>query len=108
MAGVEVAVEQGARGSLQTRFRHAPEVRYRVIHGEAVVIHVGAREVTGLNPVGTRVFELLARDRTLAEVVADLRAEFHAPPGRIEDEVHEFISQLLEARVITAVEDARP
>jgi len=86
------------------RYRRERDVRYRILDGEAVVIRQGAAEVLGLDPVGSRILELLEGERTLEEVVDLLEEEFDAARAELERDAAAFLGELAEAGVIEAVE----
>ena len=89
-----------------TRYRRARDVRYRILDGEAVVVRQGAAEVLGLDPIGSRILDLLDGERSLDELVDRLAAEFDADRGRLESDARAFLDELAEAGVIEKVEAA--
>jgi len=86
------------------RYRRARDVRFRILDGEAVVIRQGAAEVLGLDPVGSRILELLEGELTIEEVVDLLAEEFDAARAELESDAAAFLAELAEAGVIEAVE----
>lgn len=89
------------------RYRRAAEVRYRILDGEAVVIRQRAAEVLGIDPVGSRLLELLDGERTLGEVLDRLETEYAAPAGEIETDVAAFLDELMAAGVVEPTDAAR-
>ena len=57
-------------------YRRHPEVRYRVVDGEGVLIRYDTGEVLGLNEVGTRLFVLVDADTPAREMIERLVDEF--------------------------------
>jgi hypothetical protein len=76
-------------------FEPNPDVVFRDLQGEAVILHLGTGTYFGLNEVGTRVWQLITERRTLREVCAAVAEEFDAPADRIERDVAALVDQLL-------------
>ena len=73
----------------------APDVVYRDVNGEAVILHLGTSTYFGLDEVGTRIWQLAVDGRTLREICAALPEEFDAPAGQIEHDVVSLVDQLM-------------
>lgn len=71
-----------------------PEIAWRVIDGEAVVVHPRAGLVFPFNPVATRCWELADGTRTLEEIIAVVTEEFDAPGAQIAEDVRRFVQDL--------------
>ena len=84
------------------RYRLRPDVRYRVLAGEAVVLRQDTAEVLALNAMGSQVLRLLDVGRTREEIVEALVAESGdgVPQEQIEQDVGEFLDELKGAGVI--------
>lgn len=65
---------------LSSRMRRTAEVRFRVVDGEAVVVHQGNAEVLVLNATASRLLELADGATPLSALAAALAAEFDVPP----------------------------
>ncbi len=89
-------------------FRRAPDVRYRLLDGEAVVVRQRAAEVLGLDPVGSRILDLLDGETTVAELLDRLAAEYDIDRDRIASEVEVFLEELAAAGVVERVERVEP
>lgn len=76
-------------------FVQNPETRFRLVGEEAVVIQQRAGEVVGLNPVGSRIFELLALERTVEQLVEILASEFDSDRDRLGPDTTRFLSELV-------------
>jgi PqqD family protein of HPr-rel-A system len=72
----------------------------RVVDGELVMFHPAKGEYFALSGIGPRVWELLERPATLAEVCAALRSEFAVDAERCEADVREFIEELRSAQLV--------
>ncbi len=86
--------------------RRAPDVRYRVLDGEAVVIRQRAAEVLGLNVVGTAILELADGTRTGGQIAAEVAARFAVDLTQAEADVEQFLEQLQRAGVVAAADSA--
>lgn len=82
------------------RWKLNPSVRYRVLDGEAIAVHQRAGEVLGLDPVGTRIFELLEAGATLSELRARLQCEYEAEATALESDLRAFLEELVAAGVV--------
>jgi hypothetical protein len=78
-----------------TRLRKNPQVVYRALQNdEGVLLHLDSAQYHGLNGTGLAIWELLDGERTVADVVAELRDRLDDPPVVLDDEVVEFLSGL--------------
>ncbi len=78
----------------QQRLRQAERTASRIIEGKAVVITIDNNQLHTLNPVGTRVWELLD-GRSLAEVVDAIVVEFEVQRSQAALDVERFVRELL-------------
>lgn len=85
------------------RFRPCPDVRFRVIDREAVVLRQNAAQALVLNEVGARILQLLDGKITLADVIDTLSEEFEADRADIADDCYEFVESLTEHGIVEPV-----
>lgn len=93
------------------RYRMAPDVRFRKVGGEGVVVRQEAAEVVVVDGVGAAVLELLDPRRYAAAeagrrvdgLIAGLVADHDAPEETIAGDVADFLEELLAAGVIEEV-----
>ena len=78
-----------------------PATAWRVIAGEAVVLSLDSKTLRGLNPVGSRVWELIDGRRSTDEIAAQLVEEFDVELARALQEVDVFVRQLLAKGLLT-------
>ena len=78
-----------------------PATAWRVIAGEAVVLALDSKTLRGLNPAGSRVWELIDGRRSTEEIAAQLVEEFEVDPARAREEVETFVRQLLSNGLLT-------
>jgi hypothetical protein len=92
--------------SLDQRVALSPDVVYRTLGAEAVVLHLDTGIYFGLNEVGNRIWELaLEHDlRTVCERLAD---EYDAPRDVIERDVLALVSALLAKQLVVLQPEAR-
>jgi coenzyme PQQ biosynthesis protein PqqD len=83
------------------RPRRDPSVAWRVIQGEAVMVLPSTGKVHTLNAVGTRFWELVDGQRSLAEIAGQLEEEFEAPSETIATDCRRFASELAERRLLS-------
>ena len=83
------------------RPRRDPSVAWRVIQGEAVMVLPSTGKVHTLNAVGTRFWELVDGQRSLADIVEQLEEEFDAPADAIAADCRRFASELAERRLLS-------
>ena len=76
------------------------QVAYRVVDGSAVIVLAYSGEVQVLNPVGTRIWELIDGTRNVREIVEHITAEYSVSVEQAGQDVESFIQELLQARAI--------
>lgn len=93
-----------SRPALETVLRPRPDVRFRLLEGEAIVVRQQSAEVLGLNRVGSRILELLDGSRTLAEVAARLSGELDVEGDRLAADLLAFAEELEAGGLVERVE----
>jgi hypothetical protein len=83
-------------------FRQRPDVRYRQIDGEAVVLRQDAGETLVLNEEGSLILDLLAKGNPPEEVAAELAAAFEVEPEQALADVLRFAAELEDAGILEA------
>jgi hypothetical protein len=73
---------------------------FRVTDGEAVILDLGAGEYFGLNQVGSRIWELLARGQTVPELCSTISVEFEVSEEVAQADIEAFLETLLSANLI--------
>ncbi len=86
-----------------TVLRRRPDVRYRRIEGEAVVLRQSAAEVLVLNGVGADVLDLADGRRPVGEWIDALTLEYGADRGTVERDVLEFATEAAAAGLLEPV-----
>ena len=86
--------------TLSQHVRRSDEVMAQEVGGETVLLDLASEQYFGLDPVGTRIWELLADAPPLENVHETLCAEFEAEPERIRDDLLALIRQFLDAGLV--------
>lgn len=88
---------------LSDRFTVSADVVAREVGGEMVLLDLSSGQYFGLDPVGGRIWELLAEGpRELAQLCDSVEAEFDAPRDRIEADLLSLAKQLKDQDLIVA------
>jgi hypothetical protein len=86
--------------SFSERVRVAPDVLFRVVGEEAVLLNLSTVEYLGLDPVGTRIWNILCTADSIQSAYDDLLQEYEVEPARLRADLEEFIDQLLGRKLI--------
>jgi Coenzyme PQQ synthesis protein D (PqqD) len=78
----------------------SPKTAWRVIEGEAVILSLDTKAFRGLNPVGSRVWELIDGQRSVEDIVDVTFREFDVAPERAAEDVHTFVRELLDKELL--------
>lgn len=78
----------------------SPNIRYRVIDDEAVVVRQREGDVLVLNQVAARVLQLVGEGLTPGLISDRLVGEYEAPEAAIREDVQRFLRELEELKVI--------
>ena len=62
----------------------------------AVLFNPDTAEAVGINPVGVTIWELLAADSSLLDIIENIKENFADVPGSAADEIQAFINDLTE------------
>lgn len=79
----------------------SPEVLFQNLEGEAVLLDLASESYFGLNPVGTRVWELLGQGQPLQAAIDTLAGEYAVERTRLEADVLALVEQLAQAGLVT-------
>ena len=75
----------------------------RVIEGEAVILSLDTKVLRGLNPVGSRVWELIDGQRSVEEIAGLIVKEFDVECPQADQDVRGFVQELLDKGLVTRV-----
>jgi hypothetical protein len=85
-----------------------PQVAATVVDGQAVIVMADSGQVTVLNEVGTRIWELVDGDHNLEEIIQAIMAEYEVTPEVAEQDTQNFINRLAEIQAIVLREPSAP
>ena len=80
---------------------HTPGVVSRMVDGEAVLVDPKKGMVRVLNPAGARIWEMIDGRRTVADLAADIAAEYGIEVARAEADTIAFCEDLVRRGVLT-------
>lgn len=83
-----------------SRITTAPEVMFRIIGDEAVILNLKSELYLGLNPVGTRFWTVLHEAPSIGAAYESLLSEFEVAPEQLRQDLDKLLSQLLEQKLI--------
>jgi hypothetical protein len=86
------------------RVQVSPDVVFRDLSGEAVLLNLQTGVYYGLDPVGTRMWSLINEGRDLHAVVEALAEEYDAERSTIEADLLKLIAELRLKGLVTSEE----
>lgn len=87
--------------------RNEKAVFRRLTDGSGVILHLDSTAYHGLSPVGSVIWNLLDRPRSLAELTDGVRGSYDDAPTTVDHDVAEFLVDL-EQRDLVSFEDRAP
>ena len=87
---------------LSSKFAIKPNVMARQVGEETVILDVASGTYFGVDPVGTRIWELIGEDKTLAEIYEVMLKEYDVPREDLERDTINLIEHLLAKELISA------
>ncbi len=87
--------------------RLSPDVVFRELEGEAVILDLASGRYFGLNAVGTRIWTLLDTGTPIERIVGTIAGEYDADPEQIARDVNTLIDELLARGLIVSSEESR-
>jgi hypothetical protein len=86
-------------------FRHAPQVAWRRVGEEVVLLDLGRRQYFSLNATGAEVWELLGRGLSEDAVTAELSDRYGRPARLIKRDVASLARSLRREGLLTATSE---
>jgi len=86
--------------SFSNRVRVAPDVLFRLVSDEGVLVNLRTEVYLGLNPVGTRMWTVLNNASSIQAAYEELLQEYEVEPARLRSDIEEFLDQLLGQKLI--------
>ena len=87
-------------GGASVRPRRNPTAGFRIFEGQATIVMPDGSFIHVMNDSGSRIWELMDGERTEAEIVDCLVAEFETDRESAERDVREFIDTLAAHRML--------
>jgi hypothetical protein len=81
--------------ALERSVRIPGDVVFRELQGEAVILNLSSSFYFGLDPTGTRIWQLCEAHGSLQAVWEAMQAEFEAPPDVLRSDLLTFIDDLV-------------
>jgi Coenzyme PQQ synthesis protein D (PqqD) len=88
--------------SFSERLTVAPDVLFRLVGDEGVLLNLNTTLYLGLNPVGTRMWNALTSAGSVQAAYDALLAEYEVEPAQLRADLEEFIQRLLGQKLIVA------
>lgn len=86
--------------TLDSILTHSDDVLFQQVGGEAVLLDLASEQYFGLDPVGTRIWELLDGQTSLGSIHSVLCAEYDADGARIGDDLLALAGALAQAGLV--------
>ncbi len=78
----------------QFNFRRSPDLPFRVVDEEVVIVSPPEGEITVLNETAAKIWQLLDGKRTLQQIADILAHEFEVERGKAYSDCFDFIKKL--------------
>ena len=88
--------------SFSERLTVAPDVLFRLVGDEGVLLNLNTTLYLGLNPVGTRMWNALTSAGSIQSAYDALLGEYEVEPAQLRADLEEFIQRLLGQKLILA------
>jgi len=86
--------------TFDTILRRSDDVLFQEVGGEAVLLHLASEQYFGLDPVGTRIWELIDGQASLQTIRSALCTEYDADAARIGEDLIALAGALAEAGLV--------
>jgi len=83
------------------RFKISNEVLSQEVNGETVLLDLEGESYFGLNEVGTRIWQLLQSEQTVAEALDTLSDEYDVSREQLESDVSDLLGKLSDAGLVS-------
>jgi len=78
------------------------DISARTIGGETIVLDLPSSQYFAITGIGSRVFQLLAEEQSLDDLVATILAEYEVDEATARRDVETFIDRLRQAQLLLA------
>ena len=80
---------------LSAKITRHPDILSAEIGGEAVMMSIEKGAYFGLNPVATRIWDLIEQPRTVAELIVSITDEYDVPAEQCQADVQGFVADMI-------------
>jgi len=95
--------------AFSARVTVAPDVLFRLVGGEGVLVNLNTEQYLGVNAVGARMWAVLRDAESIQSAYETLLQEYEVPPAELLTDLEEFIGRLLAQKLIeTRTPDEAP
>jgi hypothetical protein len=88
--------------TFSARVRVVPDVLFRLVGEEGVLLNLTTGRYLGLNLVGTRMWNVLVDASSIQAAYDELLEEYEVEPAQLRADLEELINQLLDQKLIEA------
>lgn len=75
----------------------------RIVDGETLLIHLQSGEYFSLNPIGTRIWQLISNERTLDDIAHVLVQEYDVTLEQVQADVTALAADLIRERLAVVI-----
>lgn len=86
--------------SLDSRVRIQDDVLFQELQGESVLLNLKTGMYFGLNPIGTRIWQLLQDEQSLDKIVGVLLEEYEVSQEQLQQDVLVLVGQLVKQELL--------
>jgi hypothetical protein len=86
--------------SFSDRVRVAPDVLFRMVSDEAILVNLNTEVYLGLNAVGARMWDVLNSASSIEAAYETLLGEYEVEPQQLRADLEELLGQLLGQKLI--------
>jgi|RhiMethySRZTD1v2_1073278.scaffolds.fasta_scaffold952793_3 coenzyme PQQ synthesis protein D (PqqD) len=87
--------------TLEDAIQVSPDVVFRTLDGEAVLLNLQSGVYFGLNETGTKIWSMLAENTSLAEVHSRMLKEYRVEPDLAKSDLLTLARQLAQKGLVT-------
>lgn len=88
---------------IDDKIKRSQDVIHKEMDGDTVMMSVELGEYHGINPTGSRIWDMLKSPMMVSQICKTLEEEYAVEPERCRKEVLVFLNSLFEKRLIEIV-----
>lgn len=88
------------------KYQISPEVLFSKIDDEVIIMSIEADSYFGLDPVGSRIWELLEQPATMDELVSQLVQEYDVSEAECRQDAQDFVTEMVARGLILELDTA--